>query len=501
MVPYLEVAVSVAFSFSQGVSKRVVAASVVGLLVASSVALIAAPAQAATTGFTAANGIVYGASADDLTITAIDYTGSEKIVVIPDTVEETGTTYTVTAIKDHAFDRMALTEVTIGQNVVTIGEGAFEENSLTGIIIPAFVTTIDAYAFSNSGEFSSIDIPASVTFIGSEAFTGNGLSTITLHEGLIEIAAWAFDSNPMTAITIPASVETIGENIFWDGHVVAVTFAGAAPTLFGTDNGNPSLGTTEGLKVHYLSKFGVDGGFTTPTWMGYTTVIDPIVSFDVTGHDAIAEQRLVAGQLAVAPTVTDAEFDGWFTTADFTTAFDFSVAPTDDVTVFAKWPLTDVVAPSSPTLSLDLGLAVGDVVAGAPVTVSGAGLAVGSDYTVILRSTPVLLAGGTIDASGAFTASAILPTGLAAGQHTVTLTGTAADGSVISRVAYLTVSATGTVTYLSYTAANAATTVTAASATTALATTGFTAAPLGFAVLLLLIAGAALVAARRRNVA
>lgn len=81
----------------------------------------------------------------------------------------------------------------------------------------------------------------------------------------------------------------------------------------------------------------------------------------------------------------------------------------------------------------------------------------------------------------------------------MTLSGTAANGSPVSAVAYLTVSATGTVTYLSYTTAE---TITADTATATLASTGFDGAPLGFAalLLLLLLAGAALVV-RRRSVA
>ncbi|GEP27750.1 hypothetical protein CLE01_23480 [Cryobacterium levicorallinum] len=454
---------------------------------------------ASCTAFTAANGITYDTSAGDGTATAVSLTdAASRIVEIPDTVEDMSTTYTVTAIGNSAFAYKSITEITIGNNVTTLGSSAFKSNLLTSISIPASVKTIGGSAFHTNSFLSPLDIPGSVESIGAAAFANDGLTSVTLHEGLQFIGGYAFANNArLTAISIPASVKTIEANIFYGAPVVSVAFAGAAPTtVLGADDLEPSLGTAEGLKVHYLSKFGVDGGFTTPTWMGYTTVIDPIVSFDVTGHDPIAEQRLVAGELAVDPEPTDADFDGWYTTADFTTAFDFSVAPTDDVTVYAKWATADVVTSTSPTLTLDLGLAVGDVVAGAPVTVSGAGLAVGSDYTVILRSTPVLLAGGTIDSTGAFTASAILPTGVTAGQHTVTLTGTATDGSVISRVAYLTVSATGTVTYLSYTAADAATTVTAA-----LAATGFTAAPLGFAALLLLLAGATLVAARRRSVA
>jgi LPXTG-motif cell wall-anchored protein len=84
-----------------------------------------------------------------------------------------------------------------------------------------------------------------------------------------------------------------------------------------------------------------------------------------------------------------------------------------------------------------------------------------------------------------------MPSGLAAGPHTVTFTGTGADGNAVSRIAYLTVSDTGTVTYLSYTAAESLT----------LAETGFEVVPLGAAALLLLAAGVALTLRRRRVIA
>jgi uncharacterized repeat protein (TIGR02543 family) len=230
-------------------------------------------------------------------------------------------------------------------------------------------------------------------------------------------------------------------------------------------------------------------------------VADPVVSFDLGGHGTVDAQRVVAGSLAVAPDApvrADWKFGGWFSDEALTTEFDFAVAPTENVTLFARWVAVEAPVLPDASLSLNLGLAVGDTVAGAPVTVSGAGLQEGSDYTGILRSTPVQLVGGTVDSSGAFSDTGAFPTGLSAGQHTVTVSGTAANGSAVSTVAYLTVSATGTVTYLSYSAAEA---VTAVTATAALAETGVDGAPLGFAALLLLLAGAALLANRRRSVA
>ncbi|TFD20157.1 hypothetical protein [Cryobacterium sp. TMS1-13-1] len=55
---------------------------------------------------------------------------------------------------------------------------------------------------------------------------------------------------------------------------------------------------------------------------------------------------------------------------------------------------------------------------------------------------------------------------LSAGQHTVTLSGTVGDGSAVSRVASLTVSASGTLIYLSDMEADAVTTVAASLAST-----------------------------------
>lgn len=74
------------------------------------------------------------------------------------------------------------------------------------------------------------------------------------------------------------------------------------------------------------------------------------------------------------------------------------------------------------------------------------------------------------------------------GQHTVTLLAAAADGSAVSRVAYLTVNASGRVMYLSF-----------MDAEPELAETGFDGAPVGGAALLLVLDGGVLVRRRRRK--
>jgi uncharacterized repeat protein (TIGR02543 family) len=476
-------------------------------MVLASAVVFAGPAQAIVPTFVT-DGITY--EMVDRTATAIGFDGVATSVDIPAIVDAgNGREYPVTAIGDGAFSDYDLESVTIGDNVTAIGDAAFENNAIAELSLGLSVETIRADAFAGNA-LTELDFPASVRTIGDGAFRVNQLTSISFHEGIISIGPWAFQGNPLTAVVFPASVQGVAEGAFERTLLSSATFAGAPPMIVRGDDGPfASLGSAMGLTVHYLSQFGSTPGrygFETPTWMGYNTVIDPIVSFDLGGYGTADPQRLISGSLAVAPDAPvreDWEIDGWYSDADFSTEFDFALAPTDDVTLFAHWVAVEEPVLPDASLSLDLGLAVGDVVAGAPVTVSGAGLQEGSDYTGILRSTPVLLVGGTIDASGAFSRTAAFPAGLTAGQHTVTLSGTAANGSPVSAVAYLTVSATGTVTYLSYTAAETVTadeTVPAVTPAAALASTGFDGAPLGFAALLLLLAGAALVV-RRRSVA
>ncbi|TFB71885.1 hypothetical protein E3O06_11530 [Cryobacterium glaciale] len=494
---------------------RVVAASVAGVLVAGSIALAAMPAHAIVPNFVADNGITYllGDVAGEVTV--VGYNQSSPKVVIPADVTFDAKTYLVTAIGNEAFWEDGLTEVVIGANVTAIGNGAFASNLLKIVDIPASVSTIGAYAFSNNylatvslhdglteindeafldNELVLIDVPATVTRIGAEAFGMNALTSVTLHEGLTSIQNYAFWENPLTTLTVPASVKTLGRDLFYmnDGSLrvlTSVTFVGAAPTVVAAGGSDSSLGNVAGLTVHYLAEFEVDGGFTPGTWQGYNSVVDTIVSFNMGGHGSVDAQRLVPEALAVAPLLT-AEgwvFGGWFSDAALTAKFNFAVAPTADVTVFAKW--TAAVA-ATPSLVLDLGLAVGDAVAGKTVTVSGAGLKPSTAYDVVVRSTPATIAFGSADASGTFAGSGVIPAGLAAGAHTVTLSGTAADGTAVTRVAYFSINTAGVVTYLSYSEAQAV-----------LAATGFDPAPLGFAALLLLLAGGAIVAGRRRSVA
>lgn len=163
-----------------------------------------------------------------------------KSIEIPQTVVFNSQTYTVTSIKNDAFQTSditsvtipnsvttigeyaflrcgSLSSVTIGNSVTTIGDRAFEECfSLPSVTIPNSVTTIGEYAFALCTGLSSITIPNSVTSIGEAAFTScQGLLSVTISESVTSIENFMFNGcSSLSSVTIPNSVTSIGECAF-----------------------------------------------------------------------------------------------------------------------------------------------------------------------------------------------------------------------------------------------------------------------------------------------
>lgn len=104
----------------------------------------------------------------DSTVTIRDYTGDEKDVTIPRTIDGKA----VTIIGIYAFFWFGnLTSVTIPDGVTSIGNFAFCGcGSLTSVTLSNSVTNIGYAAFLNCENLTSITIPDSVTSIGDGAF-------------------------------------------------------------------------------------------------------------------------------------------------------------------------------------------------------------------------------------------------------------------------------------------------------------------------------------------
>ena len=117
-------------------------------------------------------------------------------VVIPESVEHEGITYSVTSIGEEAFyECSGLTSVTIGNSVTSIGDRAFYEcDGLTSVTIPNSVTSIGSGVFDGCSGLTSVTIPNSVTSIGSGAFSGcSGLTSVTIPNSVTSIGDSAFE--------------------------------------------------------------------------------------------------------------------------------------------------------------------------------------------------------------------------------------------------------------------------------------------------------------------
>ncbi|MEP5600835.1 MAG: leucine-rich repeat domain-containing protein, partial [Algibacter sp.] len=119
--------------------------------------------------FTATNGIEYTISGSE--VSATGYTGNDTAIEIPNTVTNSGNTYTVTSIGNEAFMNKGLTSVTITDNVTSFGNNVFRDNQLTSVDIPESVTNIKYGAFKDN-QLTSVTIHNTVTDIGTVAFDG-----------------------------------------------------------------------------------------------------------------------------------------------------------------------------------------------------------------------------------------------------------------------------------------------------------------------------------------
>ena len=169
------------------------------------------------------------------------YTKPTGNLVIPSSVTNNGTTYTVTTIGEYAFgycydltsvtipDSVTsieeyafeychnLTSVTIPNSVTSIGEWAFRScTGLTSATIPNLITSIEEGSFYGCSGLTSVTIPNSVTSIGSSAFyLCTGLTSVTIPNSVTSIGEYAFEyCSNLTSITIPNSVTSIGNYVF-----------------------------------------------------------------------------------------------------------------------------------------------------------------------------------------------------------------------------------------------------------------------------------------------
>lgn len=161
----------------------------------------------------------------DGTCAITQYTGSNKNVVIPKTING----LTVTRIADMAFAFNYLTELIVADTVISIGYLAVSVNNLTSMYIPDSVVFIDWAAFQSS-EISELYISKNVTYIGNDAFSFNNLTTIEIPTTIDTIKENLFAGNKLTYVYIPNNITTIEMYAFNANNITSVVAPGILET-------------------------------------------------------------------------------------------------------------------------------------------------------------------------------------------------------------------------------------------------------------------------------
>lgn len=113
--------------------------------------------------------------------------------------------------------KLGLTKITIPKTVTEIGEGAFY--GCTKITVLEFAEggteslVIGTKAFYNTS-MKELNLPSRATEIGEQAFYGIDITELVIPEGVKKLGANAFQNcSLLTKVTIPASVENLGETV------------------------------------------------------------------------------------------------------------------------------------------------------------------------------------------------------------------------------------------------------------------------------------------------
>ena len=323
---------------------------------------------------------------DETTGTITKYAESDTVVVIPSKINGV----TVETIGHAAFERSAVTSVTIPDSVTAILDGAFANCfQLTNISIPNSVTSIGLSAFDGCTSLKSITLPSSLRNISMFLFHNcSQLTTIQIPDSVPSIQDYAFGNcTSLETIHIPVSVTSIGVYAFngcpssmtvtysgsktqWDsmtGNLNIPLVCNKLEATFDPDNGDPTVTTfidndknskftelvPEPTKENYTFAGWYNGDkkfdFTTVptgdvTLTAKWTAKNYEVSFITEHGKTPTSQNVKYNGTATNPgelTEDGYTFGGWYADEKHTTEFDFNTQITSDTKVYAKWTAKD----------------------------------------------------------------------------------------------------------------------------------------------------------------
>ena len=158
------------------------------------------------------DGIVYGITSEQTVEVLSNYylhnTPYSGSIVIPQTVEDDGTTYTVTALAESAFESCTtMTSLTLPPTIRSIGSHCFYNCTFTTLQLPDSLRTIGDNAFLYSC-VTSLHLPACFEGYGECAFWARNLASVTVDEGnprFRSIGGWLYSKDSLTLCVVPVA--------------------------------------------------------------------------------------------------------------------------------------------------------------------------------------------------------------------------------------------------------------------------------------------------------
>lgn len=164
--------------------------------------------------------------------------GASGRVSIPATVNYNDEDYSVTSIRDFAFEENgSIRSVVIGNNIRRIGYGAFDNSGLEAVVIPHSVKYIDYNAFIGCKNLITISIPSSVEEIGGLTCQGcSKLEHAYFDAKSLGNGTFSYVDNLRT-LTLGESVEEIEDYFAWEcPNLTAITSLASVPPKFGAQS-------------------------------------------------------------------------------------------------------------------------------------------------------------------------------------------------------------------------------------------------------------------------
>ena len=319
--------------------------------------------------------------------------------VIPETVVNNGTTYTVTEIGDRAFDcrlvdstpykdyvgKPNFVSIKIPKTITRIGAYAFRQcgdmHTNSGLVNVIFdsesqLKLIDHDAFAGCYAIREFELPREVETIGENAFYDDWcIKKFTFQEGsrLKSIGGNAFHCNSsLQSLTLPSSVTNIDHHAFYqcsslDEFVIPDGVESIERAVFAECSKLKTVTVPNSVKKIVQKAFlncssletvvykGTadqwdnlinssnfeqtdNGNFKNPAVLKYLCT----VTFEMNGHGTapVAQTIYTGDKLASVadPTAVGYTFGGWYTDKELTKAFDVeNDTVSGDTTLYAKW--------------------------------------------------------------------------------------------------------------------------------------------------------------------